>query len=300
MTFGQFRIFLAVIEHGSFTRAADALYMSQPAVSQHIQCLERELGQQLFCRKGRTPQLTSAGKELVPHARRLVEVLDQARQALAALAKNECPSLSIGATGFIGDYLLPEVIGRYHAQHPNVQLSLSLGQTPDLVARLLDGELDLALTADLPTRHQDRLSTQLYRTGELILAAPATHPWTQRSELPLDELLSEPLIVMANEDQSQVFVRERLAAAGVAVDRLAAAFELGSMEGVVRAIRAGLGVGFVSVFVIEPDLRLGTVRRIPLQGLTLRRPLWILTLSGEVPGHVQHMIDHLHATDSGR
>lgn len=194
MELQQLRYFVAVAELRGFTKAAERCGVSQPSLSQQIQKLERELGEQLLDRFGRNIKLTEAGEAFYSRA---VTVLDAVDEAKAAVRRNidwQTTSISIGAIHTIAPYLLPEVVQRISLLFPQAQITVEERLTEQLFERLLAGELDVAIMA-LPIAEK-RLHAEPLFTDELLAAMLATSPLASRPELTLADLSAEPFVLL--------------------------------------------------------------------------------------------------------
>src|SRR5579875_1636319 len=152
----QLKVFLAVAEQLSFTRAAEGLYLTQSAVSHQIAKLERQLGAALLSRQGRNVTLTAIGRELVPHARRVFAALADAEAAVRRAARPDAGHLRVGATSTACQYLIPEALREFRECYPGFTLSILPADSPALAERLLEGAIDLAVMVRPDRRGQRR------------------------------------------------------------------------------------------------------------------------------------------------
>src|SRR5437773_12396887 len=178
-TLRRFEVFLAVAKAGSFRAAAEAMHLSQPALSQHVAEMERELGTRLFDRLGRKVALTEAGRVLEEHAHRLFASLASAREAVADLSGLKRGSLVLGASTTPGIYVLPGMIAAFQGKYPGVALSLRIGNSALIEEQIRGNELDLGVVGGHPLR----LGEECVAAGlldELVLIVPPDHPWARR------------------------------------------------------------------------------------------------------------------------
>src|SRR5215831_21145466 len=174
----QLTYFESVSRHLHFTRAAEELHVAQPSVSQQIRKLETELGAPLFHRMKRHVALTEAGKSFLPHARAVLQRLEEARLEVQELSGMRKGSLAVGAPPSVGTHLLPRALAGFSQVHPGINLSFREAGSRTLLKLLEDGELDLAVVIQ-PIRHAV-LETQPLLEEELLLAMPCTHPLALR------------------------------------------------------------------------------------------------------------------------
>lgn len=190
----QLRYFVAVAQTGSFTRAAEHCHVSQPALSQQIQKLERNLGHPLFNRLGKRAVLTEAGKILLQQAEQILSMLENAERQVRDFDQFAHGQLAIGAIPTIAPYVLPDVLQAYTQRFPKVELLMHEDLTAHLVQAVAMGELDLALVA-LPI-HDARLIAEALLTEPLLLALPKRHPLAARSRVSLDDVRTERFILL--------------------------------------------------------------------------------------------------------
>jgi DNA-binding transcriptional LysR family regulator len=269
------RIFAAVAEHRGFSRAAVALRLSQPAVSKTVQELESQVGLALFDRAGRSTMLTEAGEVLFTRARELFGVERVAEEELGALRGLERGTLRVGASTTIATYFLPALLARFHRQHPGVKLRVLSANTRAIVHKLIEGRLDIALVEG-PVSHE-RISVSPWREDELVVIAPAAHRLVRRRRVVAADLVGEPFILREPGSGTRVVAEAALAAHGV---RPQTTMQLGSTEAIKQAVAAGLGLALVSRASAADQLELGYIAIIQLSGITFRRALTELRLTG--------------------
>lgn len=269
------RVFRRVAEVGGFSRAAESLHLSQPAVSKSVRELERQLDTVLLERTRGAPRLTEAGALLLARARELFAVEAVAEEELGALRGLTSGVLRIAASTTIVTHLLPEILARFHAAHPGVALRVASRNTRDVARALLERRAEVALVEG-PVE-DDRLTVLPWRTDELVLIAPPRHPFASRTRLPLSELAAAPLIVRERGSGTRRVAEEAMARAGV-TPRVA--LQLASTEAIKQAVAVGLGVAIVSRAAIADQLALGRVAVVRLAGDRLSRPLTELRVRG--------------------
>lgn len=256
MELHQLRYFVAVAEHRHFTRAAAGLGVAQPSVSKQIRRLEAEIGDPLFDRRAGGVALTDAGAVLLPWAKRVLADLDAARAEVAGLATLEKGRLSIGATPSISTVLLPPVLAEFHRAHPGVALAVHEAGSRELVGKLEDGDLDLALVV-LPVPHDDLLATTAVLREDLVLAVPAGHALAKRRSVKVAELRGVPLVMFREGYDLRTTTISACEAAGF---HPVFAVEGAEMDGVLRMAAAGIGVAVVPGIVVEHGGPLVAVR----------------------------------------
>src|SRR5262245_8885335 len=267
MTLRQFEVFLAVARAKSFRRAAEAVHLSQPALSQHVRELETALGAPLFDRLGRRGQLTEAGRITEDHANRMFTTLKDARQAIADLQGLQRGTLAIGASTTPGIYVLPEILGVFRQHYPAIEVSLRLGNSNEIVALLRAGEFELAVVGDGPMDTAEA-SLATCVEDELVLVVGPTHAWTGRVDIAPTELASQPLLLREPGSATRSVTERALSSAGVAVRP---GMVLPHTEAIKRGVIAGLGVAFVSAYAIQDEQATRRLRSLPVRGLRIVR-----------------------------
>jgi DNA-binding transcriptional LysR family regulator len=268
----QFEVFLAVARAKSFRGAAEALHLSQPALSQHVGELERELGARLFDRLGRQVALTEVGRVLEEHALRLFATLTSAREAIAELCGLRRGSLLVGASTTPGIYVLPAVIASFQARHPGITLNLQIANSSVIEERIRGNELDLGVVGGHVLRPGEECLA-LGLLDELVLIVPPGHPWARRREVAA-ALLADQRVLVREEGSATREVAERaLQHAGVT---WRAFMELAHTEAIKQAVMAGLGVALVSVHAIRGETAGGQLRALRLKGLRIRRHFHVI------------------------
>jgi molybdate transport repressor ModE-like protein len=250
----RLRILREVAAQGSFSAAADALYLSQSAVSQQIATLEREVGMQLLDRARGGPKLTDAGRVVVGHAEAAIARLDEAERELAAIAGLEGGELRLASFPSASATVLTEAVSVFHGRHPKVRLSIAEAEPEQSLPRLKGGELDLALSFDYPSvpSAPDRdLELTLLLTESMHLALPKQHPLAERQVVPLAALSEERWLCGSRPSSCGEVIVRACRDAGFEPQ---VGFESDDYHVMQGFIAAGLG------FTLLPDLALSTLR----------------------------------------
>ncbi len=272
-------VFRAVAEQLSFRKAAEELYLTQPAVSLQIKALEEDLGVQLFDRAGSQIQLTPAGAVLLGYARQGRDLLAQAEHEVAALSGEHAGKLALGASTTIAQYVLPRLLGAICRSHPRLQLTLISGNTEHIVHAVGKQKIALGLIEG-PARSRD-VKTEPFMTDELVLIVPGAHEWAERASVSRSEMASIPLLMRERGSGTRREIEMALEKRGVKLGALNIVMELDSTEAIKSAVEAGLGAGFVSRSAIAKDLRLGSSFKIvEISGLRIKRDFLVASLAG--------------------
>lgn len=267
--------FYAVAREGSFSRGAERLMVSQPAVSQQIQSLEASLGLKLFDRLPKGVRLTEAGERLVGYAERIAALEREAEAALAELRAGKGGRLAVGASFSIAAYLLPETLGQFRRQRPQIELRVEVTDNRAIARRVSDRTLDFGLTS-APVGMDDLQEEPFYQ-GRIVAIAPAGHPLSRAGRVTVGRFSREPLLVREGCSGTRAVVEKAFAERGLAWRPY---MELGSTEVIKGTVAAGVGVAFVSDFAVASEVAAGRLAVVPVAGLNLRRPLYLVRPRG--------------------
>ncbi|MCU0494220.1 MAG: LysR family transcriptional regulator [Chloroflexaceae bacterium] len=252
------RTFLAVVDAGSYTAAAERLHLSQPAVSQHIQALEEQLGEvRLFRRLGQRMVPTHVGEELLNYARELASLSDRAEQSILALKGQVAGRVVVGCTPSSGERLLPTLIQAFHGQFPSVALEVVVASGQGLLDSLAAQQISVLLIEEQVRRRG--WETQLLGREGLTLVAPNNHPLLQQEEVPPGSLRDHELILPRIGGPLRRAIDEGLRRRGVAISELKVVLETDSAAFTVQAVREGLGLAFVPASRLSRADKLGSV-----------------------------------------
>ncbi len=275
-TLDQLRILKAIAAEGSFKRAADSLYVSQPAVSLQVQNLERQLDVPLFDRGGRRAQLTEAGHLLLNYGEKVLTLCQETCRALEDLQNLQGGSLIIGASQTTGTYLLPRMIGAFRQKYPDVAVQLHVHSTRRTSWSVANGQIDLAVIGgEVPPELQDSLDIIPYAEDELALILPPDHVLS-RGELQRDDLYRLQFIALDSQSTIRKVIDQVLGRAGIETRRLKIDMELNSIEAIKTAVQSGLGAAFLSLSAIEKELQMGILHRARIEGVEIKRMLSVI------------------------
>lgn len=242
-------VFRIVARLGSVTRAAVELGVSQPAVSAHVRELERACAMPLLERRPRGVCLTAAGETVYGYARQVAATLASLDQALADLRGLDRGRLVIGACTTVGEFLLPEIMGAFHARHPGIELQLAVANSSEIVARVLANESELGFVGEWVAHPE--LVAVAWREDRIVPVVSPSHELTRLATVSLAELVRHPWIAREPGSSTRKSAEAWTAAHGV---RLQPAMALGSNEAIKRAVAAGLGFGLISQAAVSSEV----------------------------------------------
>ena len=252
MELRELRGFLTVARTGSFTKAAEALFLTQPALSLQIKALEKSLGEPLFERHGRRLLLTPAGRILLERAEQIWGLVEQTGEEIAALKGLAGGRLVIGTNDSNCLYVLPESVRRFRREFPHVELHLTNGHSTQVVAWVVEGQADFGLVT-LPIVNAHIESRPLFRREDVLVCAPG-HPLSARAAVTLEHLVEYPLLLLDKGSVSRTLLDQMLAESGLLPKTVMA---VGSIEVIKRYVEIGLGVSIVPRFTAEQEIREG-------------------------------------------
>jgi DNA-binding transcriptional LysR family regulator len=272
------RLFATVARTGSFSRAADVLRISQPAISKGVRDFELQVGCRLLDRNSKGVRPTREGQALVRHAEALFAAERAAEDELLALRNLDQGSLRVGASTTIATYLISDYLGPFHQAHPGIELHLVSANTRDIADLMISQEIEIALVEG-PVEDEE-LTSEAWRTDVMSLIVGPQHPFASSSEpIAPASLRDELLIVREPGSGTREVVAQALAAQRIEPVRT---LEIGSTEAIKQAVAAGIGVAIISAMAIVDQVKLGRLKVIPLRGMHIERTLWQLKSPGRI------------------
>ena len=278
MNISQLRTFVTVVEHGSFSDAARALGISQPAVTVQIQSLEADAGATLLDRRYRQIDLTEAGRILLPYAKKVLAEVESARDDIAALSNVVSGHLSIAASTTPGVYVIPRLLGGFLAENPEVHVTITVHDTAEVTEAIDAGRADLGVSGAVVKG--SRVSHTEVGCDELLVICSPESPLAGRRSVGLADLADADWVMRERGSGTRQVAEQLLAERGVDPDELRVVVELGTGEAIVSAVEGGLGIAMLSRQVAEKALELGTIARVDLAGEPILRPFYTLLPKG--------------------
>lgn len=267
------RSFVAVAELEGFTKAAQHLRISQPAISTHIKELEENLKVPLFEKIGNRVRLSHSGEAVLGEARAILQGVRQLRDVAVESETGIGGVLTVGASTTPGNYVLPRLLGEFERLYPAVRTHLVIGNSTRILQRLDANEVDLGAVGIHPP--SDQYVTRPLCDDELVVFAPLRHPLARRRvQIPLAELARERFILRESDSATRRLTEGWLAGMKIAP----AVMELGCPETVKRAVGAGLGIGILTKFAISRDAGEQDFAALRVPGFPIRRPLFMVHL----------------------
>jgi DNA-binding transcriptional LysR family regulator len=270
----QLSIFRAVAEHGSYSRAAAALYLSQPGVSLQVKALEKSIGLPLFEKVGRTLHLTEAGRALLGYSERIFALLDETRLVMEELGGGRRGTVKVAASTTAGIYIVPPALGAFHREYPGIKLTLDVLNRLTVQKRLLDNEVDMAVMGLIEDAHD--LEVAEFVPNELVVIASPRHPLTRRQNIPVHELASETFLLREAGSGTRIDTQRLFEARDI---NLHVGMELRSSGAIKQAVAADLGIAVMPLAALELELIAGRLSVLDVVGFPVHRH-WSLARRG--------------------
>jgi DNA-binding transcriptional LysR family regulator len=273
-------VFQSVARNLSFTKAANELFITQPAISKHIKELESEFGVKLFDRVGNKIHLTKAGDTLLSYAAPILSLHQEVKFKLSLLSGDLEGNLRIGASTTIAQYVIPPVLAKFHERHPDIRLSLLNGNTEYIEKQLLNNEIDLGIVEGEPTNSDIQYAPFL--NDELIVFTSSqnriiTNPVSH------EEFIKLPLVLRERGSGTLEIIEKRLKLHQISPKQLNVLLFLGSTEAIKSYVKTGSGVGIVSKFAIEQELSNNIFRQLIIPELKFDRQFYFISPKGPEP-----------------
>lgn len=273
----QLRIFCTVVESGGFSRAAERLYISQPAVSAQVHDLEQFYGMRLIERSGRPLRLSEAGQVVFDYGRRLLALAEEMRTTLNDLEGLATGRLLVGASTTLGEYILPPILGEFKRRYPSIDIELEIANTSRIVELIVEHSLDIGLIGD-EEAIPPQLRAEPYQRDDIVVIVPTGHRFLTLASIEAGQLEEEQFILREPGSATRKYAEKALAELGL---KIRVAMELGSNEAVKRAVAAGLGIGMLSRYAVDVDIAAGRLAVANVRGLDCHRNLCIVYRRGQ-------------------
>lgn len=264
--------FSKAAELSSFTGAAKALRLSQAAVSQRVQALEKKLRKSLFKRQGGRVLLTEAGQRLYEYAQRILELHREAHQKITGQDTPVAGELFLAASSIPGEHLLPALLSAFRSKHPHIRVHTTVSDSMAVICQVEKGEVSLGLVGrkvknpDLEFRH--------VASDRMVLVVPPGHVLCKRKKVSVKQLAAHPIILREIGSGLRHCFEKSLEKAGRSLADLRIVMELGSNEGIKEAVLGGSGVAILSAFAVEKELKAGQLRALEVSDLQCDRDMY--------------------------
>jgi len=273
MDLWQLNIFCKVVELKGFSKAAKAVHLSQPTISSHIKDLENHFECQLIDRLDKKAVPTKAGELLYNYACKLISLRDETETAMAEFQGKIKGRLFIGGSTIPGGYILPRLIGAFTKDYPEVTISLSIGDTDQIIQDILSGVLEFGIVG-AKTSDKKILQEKLIE-DEMRLIVSADHKWSRKKSMNLTMMFQEPFIIRERGSGTLKSIQLSLLDKGYSSEDLNIIAEMGSTEAVIQGIKSKVGISILSTIAVAEELQAGTLKALTIKELNLKRSFYI-------------------------
>lgn len=278
MNIKQLEIFVNIVTTGSFSKGAEAAFITQSTASQHIAALESLCGVKLLDRTGRGAMPTEAGKVMLIHGQQVLRSLKEAGQAMLKFSQADGVELSVGGSTIPGTYLLPKAIAALRVSDPGVNVTVEIGDSSEILAKLINEQIEIGVVGTAADNKQFR--SEALGHDLILLVARKGHPLSGRSAVQPDELLTVPIIMREKGSGTNAVVAAALRQHGIKTEEMKVYATISSSEAIKQAVLADCGVAFVSEMAVREELKQGELVAINLAGLTITRSFSLVQRKG--------------------
>jgi len=272
----RLKAFCLIVEMKSFSKAAEAKFMTQSAMSHLIKNLEEELGMKLFIRKGKTVMPTSAGKLMYEHAQKILKQYISMENDLYGAVHKVKGILSIGASATAAKYLLPQVFYDFSRNYQEVRINLSVSSTEKIINELLQGEIDIGIVEG--NLKDSNIILEEIAEDEIVLIASDQNPLTEKSQVAMQDIISQPFIMPETGSGTREFINDFFSVAKIDMENINVLMTLGDPELLVQMVQSGSGISFVSKWSVFKTIKEGTIKVLNMPGKRLFRKFYIIGL----------------------
>jgi DNA-binding transcriptional LysR family regulator len=286
----RLEIFIKVAEFKNFSKAANAMYLTQPTISQHITSLENYLDIALFDRMGKEVKLTKAGEILYQYAKQITALMGEARQALDHFQGKKRGHLILGGSTIPGEYILPALLGRFKVLYPEIRITLRIGDTKQIINEVIEGTIELGIIG--AKINNPRLHFVRFLEDELIVVVPLGHRWWNKTCIDVHNLIDEPIIIRERGSGTRISMENKLQQLGIPFDSLNIIAEVGSTTAVKQAIKAKLGITLISERAVDDEIQLKLFKKIPIKKTKITRSFYIIRDKKRTPSPLSKALSH--------
>jgi len=269
-------VFNSVAKSLNMSKSAKELLVTQSAISQTIKDLETKFSVKLFLRKNRRLYLTEEGKEFYYYTKKIFDILEEAKLCLENFNTLKKGRVSIGASMTIGNYLLPELIVKFKQSYPDIDLSLFIGNSAEVIERLRTSEIDIALIEGLPYTNDKSIKITHFAKDKLSFICSPQHRFASMQKVALKDLLKEQFIMRERGSGTRQIIEAEFAKVGAHVK---VAYEFNNPEAIKNAVSCNLGVSALSDLIIKNELQMGMLKEIPVSTIKIYRWFYLMKIN---------------------
>lgn len=273
MDLWQLKVFVAVVDHRSFSKASEAINLSQPTVSSHIKELETFFNCQLLDRMGKSTEPTMAGKLLYGYALKILNLKNEAETRVFDFLGKAKGELTIGGSTIPSGFILPRLIGRFSTEYPDVNIQLTAGDTLQIATDIIDGRTEIGIIGariEKTAIRQERLLSD-----EMKLIIPANHPWAKMDSVRCEDLIKEKIIAREKGSGTWKSILDSMIRAKFSPDKIRPVITMGNTTSVIQGILNNVGISILSTIAVEDDLKLGRLKALSIREVNLNRHFYL-------------------------
>lgn len=288
----KLKVFCAVAETKSFSKASEIIHLTQPAVSLQIQALEELYETKLFDRSSTTITLTPAGEILYRYAKEILSLYASAAREIGELTGLVKGSISLGASTTIGNHVLPTVLAEFRQNYPKIRVRLFVGNTRRIIELLNASTIDLGIVEGDVTRQ--KLKVERLLQDELVVIVSPQHPWAKKKEVSIFEVTKEPFIMREEGSGTRQIIEKYLSRHGLGINDLKITMMLGSTEGIKEAVESGIGISIISRWAARKENRYGALKLLSIKEERLYRDFSLISPKNAIMSHaVSEFLDYV-------
>ncbi len=269
----KLKTFVTVAELGSFSKASEILYITQPAVTQQIKALEKTIGAKLFQRQGGKMVLTEEGKRIYEIAKSLLASYEGLMEEIARIKKDLRDTLFLGLSATPSEYIVPKIIADFHKEFPSSKIKVFTGNSHDVEEGLLTGVLNLGIIERKPS---DKFVDIPFLEDEILFFTHPEHPIVSKGEIEAEELYELDLVMREAQSGTRKLVREKLEELGIVFEKLNIKIESNSSRNIIQIVKSGYGCSFLSRGLLNGELKNGTIVPVKIKGFEVKRNFHII------------------------
>ena len=275
----RLKVFYTVAQKLSFTKAANELFISQPAVTKHINELEQQLGAALFRRHGNSISLTPAGQVVLKHAQKIFQIYATLENELAQLTNTSGGNLQVGASTTLAQYVLPKILAQFKTAHPGVHLTFVTGNSEQVEQQLIQEKIDIAVVEGIS--HHPQIMYEPFVKDEIVLVTRSNSKLAKKTEIKPEQLLTLPLILREHGSGTLDVIYKALSSAHIHPKDLHIELQLDSTESIKQYLLYSDCAAFLSIHAVEEELRHNKLSIIDIRGIDISRTFQFITLHGQ-------------------
>ena len=276
ITMQQLEALNQLVDAGSFTRAADKMFLTQPTLTKHIKNLEDAVGTLIINRASKGLSLTPEGQVLYSYAKRMIRLREEAKEKILEMREHEAGHVFLSASTIPATYILPRLLGQLRKSYPDIRVHLQTCDIEETQQLILNGQAEMGVIGKEP--YDKRLYAETLWKDELVLIAPPDHPGLERGQaVSMEQLLKEPFVVRergsGTRENIEGYLQKQYHLTLAAFNVVG---EMGSSEAIKEAVIGGLGLSIISLYAVERELKQGLLTIVPLEGGNIERNFYLI------------------------